>query len=70
MVKMEFGEDAEEAVPSEELGLAARLSKKTQPKEKGEEEQLTDETCMHRLVTLCLRHDNRLTQEMCSHELR
>lgn len=38
VVKMEFGEDAEEsAEPSEEVGLAARLSKKTkaQTKEKG-----------------------------------
>lgn len=39
VIKMEFGEDAEEnAEPSEEVGLAARLSKKTkgQTKEKGE----------------------------------
>lgn len=36
VMKMEFGEDAEEALPSEEVGLAARLSKKTkgQAKEK------------------------------------
>ncbi|KAG7506667.1 DNA topoisomerase 2-alpha isoform X2 [Solea senegalensis] len=36
VMKMEFGEDSENAVPSEELGLAARLSKKTitQAKEK------------------------------------
>lgn len=35
---MEFGEDAENVEPSEEIGLAARLSKKTktQTKEKGE----------------------------------
>lgn len=38
VIKMEFGEDAENAEPSEEIGLAARLSKKTktQAKEKGE----------------------------------
>lgn len=37
VIKMEFGEDAENAEPSEEIGLAARLSKKTktQAKEKG-----------------------------------
>ncbi|XP_073346486.1 DNA topoisomerase 2-alpha [Pagrus major] len=36
VMKMEFGEDAENAEPSEEIGLAARLSKKTktQAKEK------------------------------------
>uniref|UniRef100_A0A665VNQ1 DNA topoisomerase 2 n=1 Tax=Echeneis naucrates TaxID=173247 RepID=A0A665VNQ1_ECHNA len=36
-IKMEFGEDGENAEPSEELSLAARLGKKTktQPKEKG-----------------------------------
>ncbi|XP_035528149.1 DNA topoisomerase 2-alpha isoform X2 [Morone saxatilis] len=36
VMKMEFGEDAENAAPSEEIGLAARLSKKTktQAKEK------------------------------------
>ncbi|XP_037611591.1 DNA topoisomerase 2-alpha isoform X3 [Sebastes umbrosus] len=36
VMKMEFGDDAENAEPSEEVGLAARLSKKTktQPKEK------------------------------------
>ena len=36
-MKMEFGEDAENAEPSEEVGLAARLTKKTktQAKEKG-----------------------------------
>lgn len=35
---MEFGDDAENAEPSEEISLAARLSKKTkaQTKEKGE----------------------------------
>lgn len=34
---MEFGEEAENVEPSEEMSLAARLSKKTkaQPKEKG-----------------------------------
>lgn len=31
---MEFGEDAEAVEPSEELGLAARLTKKTKTKEK------------------------------------
>lgn len=38
VIKMEFGEDAENVEPSEEIGLAARLSKKTktQTKEKGE----------------------------------
>lgn len=37
-MKMEFGEDAENTDPSEELGLAARVGKKTktQAKEKGE----------------------------------
>ncbi|XP_042363967.1 DNA topoisomerase 2-alpha isoform X2 [Plectropomus leopardus] len=36
VVKMEFGEDVENTEPSEEIGLAARLNKKTktQPKEK------------------------------------
>ncbi|XP_059181316.1 DNA topoisomerase 2-alpha isoform X2 [Centropristis striata] len=36
VMKMEFGEDVENAEPSEEMGLAARMSKKTkrQPKEK------------------------------------
>lgn len=36
-MKMEFGEDAENLEPNEELGLAARLTKKTksQEKEKG-----------------------------------
>lgn len=35
---MEFGDDAEDREPSEEVGLAARLAKKTktQTKEKGE----------------------------------
>ena len=38
MIKMEFGEDAENTEPSEEVGLVARLGKKTktQAKEKGE----------------------------------
>ena len=38
MVKMEFGDDAENEAPREEMSLAARLSKKTKPeaKEKGE----------------------------------
>uniref|UniRef100_A0A7N8XL90 DNA topoisomerase 2 n=1 Tax=Mastacembelus armatus TaxID=205130 RepID=A0A7N8XL90_9TELE len=35
VVKMEFGEDAENAEPIEEVGLAARLSKKTKTQEKG-----------------------------------
>lgn len=36
-MKMEFEEDSENVVPDEELGLAARLSKKSksQTKEKG-----------------------------------
>lgn len=33
---MEFGEDAEYAQPSEELGLAARLTKKTKTQDKGD----------------------------------
>lgn len=35
-MKMEFGEDAENAEPNEEAGLAARLSKKTKTQAKGE----------------------------------
>ncbi|XP_040923149.1 DNA topoisomerase 2-alpha isoform X3 [Toxotes jaculatrix] len=34
VIKMEFGEDADSAEPSEELGLAARLGKKTQTQTK------------------------------------
>lgn len=38
VMKMEFGEEAENTEPSENIGLAARLNKKTktQAKEKGE----------------------------------
>ena len=38
VMKMEFGDEAENIEPSENIGLAARLNKKTklQAKEKGE----------------------------------
>uniref|UniRef100_A0A665VN09 DNA topoisomerase 2 n=1 Tax=Echeneis naucrates TaxID=173247 RepID=A0A665VN09_ECHNA len=52
-VKMEFGEDGENAEPSEELSLAARLGKKTktQPKEKAGSKKGTQTTLQFKPIT-------------------
>uniref|UniRef100_A0A7N6B8B9 DNA topoisomerase 2 n=1 Tax=Anabas testudineus TaxID=64144 RepID=A0A7N6B8B9_ANATE len=45
-IKMEFGEDAENLEPNEELGLAARLTKKTKSQEKEKASKTSKQTTL------------------------